>query len=86
MTWTSEGHKMNSNSRIARDIEKVGNKDLIKIAGAILGFDINTAKFAINKLLKEGWLKELPDRYVMTEKARQRIEMLHERVKRGIMT
>ncbi len=76
-------------------LENLGTKDIDKIA-QYYRFSgrwnkptpeaIRSAKKVIKNLLKDGWLKELPDRYVMTEKARERVKMLEDRVKKKIMT
>jgi len=90
MTWTYEGHKMNSNAGSAERIEHLNTKDVTKMVEKIFGEidkeSINIMKIRIRRLVKDGWLKELPDRYVMTEKARKRREMLRERVKKGVMS
>ena len=85
MSWTSEGHRMNGCAASARDIQNVGTRDFAVLAKELFGEtdkeSVDIIKLRVRRLIKDGWIKELPDMYVMTEKARQRVKMLKERVK-----
>ena len=92
MTWTEEGFKANVFAKKAKKVESVRTKNPILIAKKLNYTDlkgvpgkdgIEMARFSIENLIKEGWLKELPDRYVMTEKAKKRIQYLKEISERG---
>ncbi len=92
MTWTKEGFESNIFARKAKKIESVKRKDINLIAKKLNYTDLKdsptenglrTAKFSVERLLKEGWLKELPDRYAITDKTKKRLEFLKEISERG---
>ncbi len=90
MSWTAEGLEMNGMASRARDIEDVKTKNLKSLAKNILGStdkeSLEMMESIIKKRIDSGWLKELSDRYIMTDRSKKRIEMLRERVRRGVMT